>query len=67
MEGRGFPVHTDDLLPSATEHLIERLNVKGREEFDRLFAKEPDTVKNALREDLNRLARNIYAYARASR
>lgn len=66
MQGRGFPVHADALLPSATEHLIERLNVNSREEFDQLLAREPESVKRALREDLNALAKRIYGYARKS-
>src|SRR5262245_20292925 len=34
MQERGFPVYTEDFLPSATEHLIARLNVRSREEFE---------------------------------
>jgi hypothetical protein len=65
MQARGFPVYTEDLLPSATEHLISRLNVSSREEFDRLLAREPDSVRRALREDLNAFAKRVHDYARA--
>jgi hypothetical protein len=67
MRDRGFPVYSDDLLPSATGHLVTRLNVNSHDEFEELFAREPESVKRALKEDLNVLAKRIYSYARPSR
>lgn len=63
MRKRGFPVFTEEYLPSATEHLIRRLNVRGREEFEVLLANEPDMVSRALKEDLRGLARRAHRYA----
>ena len=66
MQDRGFPVYSDDLLPSATEHLVDRLNANDRQEFDSILAREPESVKQALRQDLNSLAKRIYEYGRAA-
>ena len=63
MRMRGFPVFAEEYLPSATEYLIGRLNVRTREEFDLLLAKEPETVTRALKEDLRGLASRAHSYA----
>jgi hypothetical protein len=63
MQLRGFPVQTEDYLPSATEHLITRLNVRTRDEFEVMLAREPDMVRRALNEDLRALARRVHRYA----
>lgn len=63
MHARGFPVRTEEYLPSATEHLIARLNVRAREEFEHALAREPEIVRRALTEDLRALARRVHRYA----
>ncbi|MBZ5596027.1 MAG: hypothetical protein LAP39_27610 [Acidobacteriia bacterium] len=63
MRDRGFPVYAEDFLPSATEHLITRLNVRSREEFEQALATEPENLRRALREDLRSLARRVHQYA----
>ena len=63
MRTRGFPVFTEEYLPSATEHLISRLNVRAREQFDVLLANEPEMVRRTLKEDLRGLARRAHRYA----
>ena len=63
MHARGFPVRTEEYLPSATEHLITRLNVRAREEFEQVLAREPEVVRRALRQDLQGLARRVHRYA----
>jgi hypothetical protein len=67
MRARGFPVYAEDLLPSATEHLITRLNVRSREEFETVFAREPDSVRESLKRDLHVLAQRVQQYATARR
>lgn len=63
MHERGFPVFAEDFLPSATEHLIARLNVRSRQEFEQALAKEPENLKRGLREELHALARRVHHYA----
>ena len=63
MHERGFPVYAEDFLPSATEHLIARLNVRSRQEFEQAMAREPENLQRRLREDLRALALQVHHYA----
>ncbi len=63
MQTRGFPVRTEEYLPSATEHLIARLNVRTPKEFELVLAREPEVVRRELKEDLRALAKRIHRYA----
>jgi len=65
MRARGFPVWVEPLLPSANEHIIQRLNVRDSEVFEEALAREPEGLQRALSGDLRALAQRIHQYATA--